>query len=215
MKLPFESENISRDTIAHISKTMTTKLVGKSLENVMNLGEMTPDDQVELLASNEEKWFYLWAIEAQNAGLIRNLDVQPDSWELIPRQSVQITETKITRGGKETETTKDKFLFHPHKYTADYAFFIDKYFTDAFWPHTGYIVVDTKGDYMTRGSTAEFSINQKLMLQIHGIYVNKIIPSDLFKKTWVPVRCRYTPVKKDEKKLFEGLPGIAEFLRMK
>ena len=50
------------------------------------------------------------------------------------------------------------------------------------------------------------------MMQKHGIYVNKVVPEKLFKKTWCPEACRYTGVKKQPVKKFIGCKTIKEYL---
>jgi len=50
------------------------------------------------------------------------------------------------------------------------------------------------------------------MWQKFRIYVEKIVPEKLFKKTWVPEACRWTPKQGKPVKKYVGVPVISEFL---
>lgn len=53
-------------------------------------------------------------------------------------------------------------------------------------------IIDTKGTSGRYGDAVKFSILQKLMMSKHGIYVQKIVPEKLFKKTFYPERYLFT-----------------------
>jgi hypothetical protein len=53
--------------------------------------------------------------------------------------------------------------------------------------------IDVKGGYSIYNNHREFAINQKLMMQVYGIYVQKVEPIKLFKRLgWYPDRYRWT-----------------------
>ena len=162
--------------------------------------------------SQEEYQFYEWLKEAEDNNLVSGIVYQPPSIELSERASVQYvkqlkTKTKVC----------DKFLFHPHSYTPDFYFelttdALDNVFVN---PHlTGKVgvVVDVKGTFNKYGDPKQFSINQKWIYQKYGIYVHKIIPVKLFKKTWCPEVARLTPKRKDPVKKYIDVPVIRQFI---
>ena len=68
-------------------------------------------------ASDEEFWVYHWLIEAEEHGLLCDITYQPGPFLLAERASVQATKQLKTK-----VKIIDKFLFHPHEYTPDFAF---------------------------------------------------------------------------------------------
>jgi len=160
--------------------------------------------------SDEEFWVYSWLKEAEQNNLVADIEYQPDPYELCPRASVHIekrlkTKTKIV----------DKFLFHPHQYTPDFDFIIVPEIAHLFTSpefHTLRIIIDVKGSFNKWGDPKQFSINQKWVWDKFGIYVEKIVPEKLFKKSWVPEECRLTPIQKKPVKKYVGVKTISEFL---
>lgn len=49
-------------------------------------------------------------------------------------------------------------------------------------------IVDVKGTFGQHGDAAKFPLLQKLMFLSHGLYVQKIVPKELFAKTFYPER---------------------------
>jgi len=156
---------------------------------------------------------YEWLVDAKNNNLIKVIIYQPSPFILSDRVSVQIekklkTKTKIV----------DHFLFHPHKYTADFSFiimseklsniFVGKHILD-----NKIIYIDVKGSGNRHDGGRAFSINQKWVMEKYNIYVEKIIPYELFKKTWVPKNCRLTPKTKKEIKKYSHLKTIDAFCK--
>ena len=162
-------------------------------------------NQVVDVDSNEEWYVYAWIVELQQSGLIKEFEYQPESLPLSPKFEYQ----PYTFPGHKSQ--KAKFLFHPHVYTADFKFtvFVDtekalKYFTQVFKidkravhvdPETGRVVadiwIDVKGTWMRQGEA--FSINQKLVFEKHGVYINKFIPKKAFKLLGCPKLATQTP----------------------
>ena len=165
------------------------------------------DDQP--LDSDEEYLFLCWYEEAESLGLVGNLVRQPE-FELSPRQSVEIYAPTKRNPGK----MKEKFLFHPHSYKADFSFEVlmgvdpkgnnvpalNKLATD---PNKGlrhavvdgrYVcVVDIKGGFANHrsrnSSDVTFPLNQKWVYHRYKIYVNKleITPKKgFFRNFWAP-----------------------------
>jgi hypothetical protein len=163
-------------------------------------------------ASDEEHQVYYWLKEAEAHGMVSNVAYQPGPFELSPRASARVFKQLKTK-------TKqiDQFLFHPHRYTPDFAFnLLDSSLNGVFkFPQNSEVVIDVKGGFNPYGDPKQFSINQKRMWQRFEIYAEKIVPEKLFKKTWVPEGCRLTPKQKKPVKKYIGVPTVTEFLERK
>lgn len=166
--------------------------------------------------SMEEVEFYMWLEEAKESGLVyTDIAYQPAKFSLAPRQSreelMQLkTKTKVV----------DKFLLHPHEYTADFSFELTANGCLANLPFEmhergPYVIVDIKGSFNQHGGDREFSINQKWVYEKFGVYVNKVVPEKLFKATWCPKEARLTPKTKQVKKKYAKCRTIEEFLKEK
>jgi len=146
--------------------------------------------------SNEEQQFAAWLDEAMEHGLVDYWSDQP-YFELIDGMRC---------GGK--------FVHRPHNYTADFAAQLteegERVLRGAFqktevvgFPN-GRLYVDTKGGFMNRGTCQEFSINQKLVYERHGVWVSKVVPfhkvkgvpKGLFVDTWCPESWRWMKKRK-------------------
>ncbi|MBU1101108.1 MAG: hypothetical protein KKA84_11965 [Bacteroidetes bacterium] len=139
--------------------------------------------------SEEEIQFVKWLELAQEAGLVERCVYQPGSYLLSDK--VQYTEEVEL---KTKTKTVHKTLFHPHEYTADFLIYFNKIFFQ-FFPgllrpaHKDTktaVVVDVKGLYNQNDAWRRFSIDQKWVYQIYGVYVNKVIPEQFFSFTFVP-----------------------------
>ena len=161
-------------------------------------------------ASDEEWWVYNWLIEAQEYNLLGEITYQPGPFVLSERAGMTIQKQLKTK-----TKTVDKFLFHPHVYTPDFSFFLksgvlEKYFK---LPQRDCVVVDVKGAFNPYGDPKQFSINCKWMWAKYEVFVEKIIPEKLFKKTWVPETCRVSPKLKKNVKKYLKTPVIADWVK--
>lgn len=157
--------------------------------------------------SIEELEFFHWLNEAVDSGLIETYSYHVRSWTLSEKQTytdVVKLKTKI----KEVE----KHLLHPHVYTPDFEIYGAKNIGLIDVQQDGWHVVDVKGTFNKYGGDREFSINQKWLYDKHGVYVQKIVPEKLFKKTWCPDLVRYTPKTGKLRKKYLKCKTIKEFL---
>ncbi len=140
--------------------------------------------------SREELEFYFWLLVAQHNGIVERFEYHPQTFELIPRQSVTVTVQLKTK-----TKPKDKFLFHSCEYTPDFMIVPGEHWhllnLDLNPDENGCYWIDIKGNWMEIGLEKYFSVIQKLCLFRCGIYANKIIPQDLFKKTYVPKKAAF------------------------
>lgn len=64
------------------------------------------------------------------------------------------------------------------------------------------IYFQIKGDYNRYASDTNFIINQKWVYQLYKIPIQRIVPTVLFNKSFVPQKVRYTEKRKDIKKKY-------------
>lgn len=163
-----------------------------------------------LVDSMEEVEFLQWLFEAHSLGIVTDFTYQPESFFLTSK--VDYTPMFPVN---EKKKKKPKCLFRDHIYTADFKVLLASKFLetsskgfviiDNGKPNEDYTVfVDTKGTFMTHGSDRAFSINQKLVWEKHGIYVQKIVPKEFFRKLGVPPCLRYTFQKKQISHKYDG-----------
>jgi hypothetical protein len=158
--------------------------------------------------SVEEVFFYLWLKEASEYGFVNNFEYQPKSFIL----SGPVYETRGVKSFHQVQ------IMRGHEYTADFKIELtDKWFAfmktndirvfNRFFgkEKNGHIFyVDVKGVFNRFGGDRGFSINQKWVFQKYGVYVWKIAPPELFEKTWLPEKCRFTLKTNKESKRFDG-----------
>ena len=75
------------------------------------------------------------------------------------------------------------------------------------------LVIDVKGTFMSNDGGRSFSINQKMMMMVHNVYVNKFIPKEAFKKLGVPKRCLTTMKSGKASRVFKGFNFLESVLK--
>ena len=75
------------------------------------------------------------------------------------------------------------------------------------------LVIDVKGTFMSNDDGRSFSINQKMMMMVHNVYVSKFIPKEAFKKLGVPKRCTTTMKSGKASKVFNGMNFLSTELK--
>ena len=140
--------------------------------------------------------------------MISDITYQPGPFILSGRASYRVIKKLKTK-----TKSVDRFLLHPHQYTPDFAFKLSSpILVDEFHVPLCEIVIDVKGGFNPYGDPKQFMINRKWMWQKYEIFVEKIIPEKLFKKTWVPEICRLSPKQRKPVKKYIGVPVISEFM---
>ena len=173
------------------------------------------DGKTYMLDSQEEWCMFNWIKEMKEHGLLLDYVYQPEHYDLSPRY--EYTPYPVVKDKKGN--VKTKFLMHPHIYTADFTLKFDarnlklmEYLSQAFKLRLDDVkdgvltlVVDVKGTFMSNDGGRSFSINQKLMMAVHNIYVQKFVPKVAFKKLGVPKRCTTTMKSGKASKVFKGM----------
>lgn len=146
-----------------------------------------PEDR-ESYDSEDEWAFSLWCRDAVEAGILYKWGYHPTSFEIFPKATV--TETvQLKTKTKEVE----RHLLHPLTYTTDFVLL----FTSVHWrdmlgmrTSSGFAFVDVKGDFSKFHDDKSFSMIQKMMYHLKGVYINKVKVKDVFMKTFVPESVR-------------------------
>ena len=181
------------------------------------------DGHTYMLDSQEEWCMFNWIKEMKERGLLLDYVYQPEHYDLSPRY--EYTPYPVVKDKKGN--VKTKFLMHPHVYTADFTLKFDannlnlmNYLGQAFKLRLDDVkdgvltlVVDVKGTFMSNDGGRSFSINQKLMMAVHNIYVNKFVPKEAFKKLGVPKRCTTTMKSGKASKVFRGMNFLETVLK--
>ncbi len=160
--------------------------------------------------SQEEVEVRMWLDEAVNHKIVDAYVYQPGSYLLTPKQTY-IEEKQLKTKIKKIERT----VFQEHRYSSDFKVWFN-YIPFKVIPNRSpydFTEFDVKGSFQMYGGDRSFSISRKLVYEIHGVYINKIIPKKLFKETWCPEGARYSPVQKKERKCYEGFLNIDQFIK--
>ena len=180
------------------------------------------DGKTYMLDSQEEWCMFNWIKEMKERGLLLDYVYQPPHWELTPKFDYEpFPPVDVKKRGGKVER-KMKFLMHPHVYTADLTLTFDarnlklmgylgqgfKLRCDDVKDGKMTLVVDVKGTFMSNDGGRSFSINQKLMMSVHNVYVSKFVPKVAFKKLGVPKRCATTMKSGKASKVFKGMDYV-------
>lgn len=141
---------------------------------------------MENFASNEEKYFFWYLEELLKNGYVESYEFQPDPAEIIPKKTYQVIKHLKTK-----DKIVEKTIFQSLDYQPDYIlqwsskgegiFFTTKDGEDPFaFPF--YVakdkmrsIIDVKGTFNQNNMHRIFSIQQRMIYHLHGIYVQKII----------------------------------------
>ena len=181
------------------------------------------DGHTYMLDSQEEWCMFNWIKEMKEHGLLLDYVYQPEHYDLSPR--FEYTPYPVVKDKKGN--VKTKFLMHPHVYTADFKLMFDannlnlmsylgqvfKLRLDDVKDGVLTLVVDVKGTFMSNDGGRSFSINQKLMMAVHNIYVRKFVPKEAFKKLGVPKRCTTTMKSGKASKVFKSMDFLETVLK--
>lgn len=152
--------------------------------------------------SNEEYEFSLWLEELTKKGYINKWYKNTVSMHLIDKQSISFFEILKTK-----TNTKNIFLLHDLEYTYD--FYIEwnslaegLFFIKEGSPYSSEVLknklfvvlkntnnesfIDIKGTFGGGNSAITFPVIQKIVFLLKKMYIQKIIPKNLFENTFLP-----------------------------
>lgn len=180
--------------------------------------------------SKEELHFSWWLDELKLNDYILKWKYHPKPFSLSDKVKFQWNKPLKTK-----IKTVEIVILQEHNYQADFLiiwtgkaegiFFADDIsknpkiypFYAEFIPENEYFrsVVDVKGTFNQNDAWRRFSIDQKWVWQRYHIMVQKIIPIDLFKKTFTPIRFLKTDKDKKLRRLKYKPISLFEFINEK
>jgi len=114
-------------------------------------------------------------------------------YKLLKRSPfIKFTDRSVNRVGKYVYTPDFLIQFKPEMKR----FYPDCFLTSGDAP----LYIDVKGDFSggkNNTSSITFGVKAAWVYYEHGEFIQKVTPKSLFKKTWVPEKSRYTPVRGD------------------
>jgi hypothetical protein len=158
--------------------------------------------------SDEEWYFSFWLDELVSIGIVKRYMYESNTFTLskaktYPHLLIMKTKTKLT----------EKSLLEGHEYTPDWCIEWSEEYLNRFYRIINdetctvkcpffairstkdgkpYTFIETKGSYDANNMIRLFRITQKWLYDKYGLYVELLKIPDLFKKTWVPDKYRYT-----------------------
>lgn len=178
--------------------------------------------------SKEEVYFYWYAKDLMNAGLVDKITYSPEPYQLF--HDIQIPINNIDKKGRHT--VKNKTILDGMIYTPDFELSfkfeaLERLIFDIgglcygklppFFSHfTGShkAMFEVKPSFDQNNMSREFKIKQKIVYNKYNIYVNLVKVPDIFEKTFVPERYFYTDKDCSERKLsaIKHVRTLAEYL---
>lgn len=169
--------------------------MGKNKRSTVTFFDEIKNESVEV-DSNEEWYFYSWLIECKKLGIVLDYEYQPKEFLLTEKFKY------VPAFGNPKK--KEKHLLADHVYTADFRIVFNKLYGEKLSEYfkipleaidtngDAVVFVDVKGGFNRFAGDRNFSIHQKMMWDKYKIYVQKIVPEDLFKKLGTPEAAKYT-----------------------
>ena len=169
--------------------------MGKNKRSTVTFFDEIRNESVEV-DSNEEWYFYSWLIECKKLGIVLDYEYQPKEFLLTEKFKY------VPAFGNPKK--KEKHLLADHVYTADFRIVFNKLYGEKLSEYfkipleaidtngDAVVFVDVKGGFNRFAGDRNFSIHQKMMWDKYKIYVQKIVPEDLFKKLGTPEAAKYT-----------------------
>ena len=171
-------------------------------------------DSVEI-DSNEEYYVFNWVMDAHDLKIVKEFEYQPKEFLLTEKFKY------VPAFGNPKQ--KEKHLLADHVYTADFKITFDKQFGEKLSEYfkipieaidangNAVVYMDVKGGFNKFGGDRNFSIHQKMVWDKYRIYVQKVVPEEMFKKLGVPEAAKYTiKTKKPTAKYAVGAKSLKE-----
>jgi hypothetical protein len=178
--------------------------------------------------SDEEKYFSWYLDELTTKGIILEWQYHPKEFTLSSK-----VQHEFIRQMKKINKPDIAFLMHPHEYKADFMIYwnpgwegrifmtLDSLLSlnYPFIANIGksknpYSVIDVKGGFVgpRNNSGVTFPLNQKWVYQKYKIYVQKIIPQQIFKETFCPDKYRITNVSGKARKIKFQIYSLSDYM---
>ena len=164
-------------------------------------------------------------MELRTLGYVEEIDFQPSSIEIIPKKKISYVKRLKTKSNVVSKT-----LLYSLSYTPDFMWRWTEKAKGIFYEDIDSVldnkdvpflanrlggsslsIVDTKAAYDRNHSNRAFSVTQKALYEMQGVYVQMIVPDKMFKKTFVPGRYLWTDKKTQLRKINFKFKTISEF----
>ena len=158
------------------------------------------------LDSKEELRVFLWLEDAKADGFVSKFTPHKDTYilcepELVTKVKYKFLKRKPFIDLAERTVNKVGGIVYTPDFEVVFTKKMIKYYPDTFTVKPGApLLIDVKGGFnggRNNSSGLTFPIKAAWLFFTQGLFVQKVKPNDLFKATWVPDECRYTPVKRD------------------
>lgn len=187
--------------------------------------------------SQEEIAVYNWCLEAVDKGLILPWTVDSKIYQpcsiTAAEPVLKTPDNNLVALIPGVKDKKSKTLLRGHSYTPDFKITLTDKFVSLFpdsipkllIPSNIYksdisninaeVFIDVKGQFNLHGGDRVFSINQKWVYQQTGIFINKVVPLDLFTYTFVPVNEQYSKKKHIFREKYINCKPLSDILNEK
>lgn len=152
--------------------------------------------------SAEELHFSYYLDELKQSGFVEDYEYETTIFELSPLVKESYEISKTNKKGEVKIITKCKTILRPHIYTLDFKIsfkkvplFLKETVKDNIW------FVEIKPDYNYQNMLREFKINQKWVYDKYKIFIDIVVPKQLFMKTFTPEKYLFTEIKKQPRKI--------------
>ena len=185
--------------------------MGKNKKSTIEIFDNFKNETI-VVDSSEEWYFYNWVLEAKQLEIVIEYEYQPESFLLTEK-------AKYTPAfGKP----KEKHLLAEHSYTADFYLKFDKKYGEKLSEFfkididaldgvgNPEVWIDVKAGFNRFGGDRTFSINQKLVYDKHGVFVQKVVPLEMFEKLGAPEAAKLTIKTKKPTLKYAGLKSIKD-----
>lgn len=156
----------------------------------------------EEVRSDEEFYFHFYLDELLEHGFVSSWEYEPKTFQVLEKKSFTWTKQLKTK-----QKSMEHILVHPMTYTPDYRIvFTEKAkghliagdfdnpikfpFVDI--DRDGVVWIDVKGTFRQWDVDRRFAVQQKLMIEKHNIYVQKMLVPKIFLTTFAPIRYKFS-----------------------
>ena len=188
--------------------------MGKNRRSTITLEDYVYGKESVEVDSAEEWYFYQWLMEAYVLGLVKSYEYQPPEFKLTDKFKY------VPAFGNPKQ--KEKHLLADHVYTADFKIVFNRLYGERLSEYfkipieaidvngDAVVWVDVKGGFNRFAGDRNFSIHQKMIWDKYKIFVQKLVPEDLFKKLGAPDAAKYTIKTKAPTKKYVGTKSLKE-----
>lgn len=189
--------------------------MGKNKKSTVSIDDRIKGTKNVELDSAEEYYVYNWIMDAFELGIVKEYEYQPKEFLLTEKFKY------VPAFGNPK--AKEKHLLADHVYTADFRIVFNRLHGEKLAEYfkipiealnangDAVVYIDVKGGYNRFGGDRNFSIHQKMTWDKYKIYVQKVVPEEMFSKLGRPEAAKYTvKTKKPTAKYAVGFKSLKD-----